>query len=506
MKILPVYKIREADEYTILHEPIAAIDLMERAAMACFSWLINNISPDKNIKVFCGTGNNGGDGMVIARLMAARGNSTEVYIIGQEAKFTSNCGTNYGRLLQNPSVQSHFIAENSALPVLSKDCDVVIDALIGSGLSEPAKGLLSKVIDHLNGSQSLTISIDVPSGLFSDETMADHPKSSVVHADHTLTFAPLKLAFLFPENDPYVGNRHLLEIGISQEFIDQTETRNYYLQPEDIRPLLKSRNLYSHKGHFGHALLICGSTGKMGAAVLSARSSLRAGAGLVSVHIPREGNVILQTAVPEAMVDLDESESIFSCVGDLTPYNSIAIGPGIGRAPETRRALKHLVQNTGIPIIFDADAITILGENKTWISFIPKGSILTPHPKEFERLAGKTNNHFERNKVQRDFSIKYGVYIILKGAHTAITTPDGTCYFNSTGNPGMATGGSGDVLTGILAALKAQRYSSLETCLIGTYIHGLAGDFAAAEKGQEAMIAGDITENLGKAFLSIHDL
>jgi ADP-dependent NAD(P)H-hydrate dehydratase / NAD(P)H-hydrate epimerase len=372
-------------------------------------------------------------------------------------------------------------------------------------LSNPVKGFQAKVIDHINGSHAPVISIDIPSGLFSDESMRMHKDASVVRATHTLTFAPVKLGFLFPENDPYVGTWHLLDIGISQEFIDHTETKNYFLMEEEIRPILRSRNSYSHKGHFGHALLICGSKGKMGAAVLAARACLRSGAGLVSLHIPASANAILQTAVPEAMVYLDESDNYFTAPGDIAMFNVIAVGPGIGQEKDTANALKLLIQNSTVPLILDADAINLLGENKTWIPFLPKGSILTPHPKEFERLAGKTSDHFERNRVQREFSMKHGVYIILKGAHTVISSPDGSCYFNSTGNPGMATGGSGDVLTGILAGLKAQGYSSLETCLIGTYIHGLAGDFAESEKGQEALIAGDIVENLGKAFLSLHN-
>jgi NAD(P)H-hydrate epimerase len=242
----------------------------------------------------------------------------------------------------------------------------------------------------------------------------------------------------------------------------------------------------------------------MGAAVLAAKACLRSGPGLVTAHIPRSGNTILQTAVPEAMLFLDADEDIFSGIPDLSGYSSIAIGPGIGQADATRRALKHLIQNSNLPLIFDADALNILGESKTWISFIPKGSIFTPHPKEFERLVGKSSDDFERNKIQREFSIKHGVYVVLKGAHTAITTPDGNCYFNTTGNPGMATGGSGDVLTGILAGIKAQGYSSLETCLLGVYIHGLAGDFAAEERGHEALIAGDIIQHLGNAFLSLY--
>jgi NAD(P)H-hydrate epimerase len=242
----------------------------------------------------------------------------------------------------------------------------------------------------------------------------------------------------------------------------------------------------------------------MGAAVLAAKACLRSGPGLVTAHIPRSGNVILQTAVPEAMLIHDQEEDIFSGIHDLSGYSSIAIGPGIGKADATGRGLKHLIQNSNLPLIFDADAINILGENKTWIPFVPKGSIFTPHPKEFERLAGKSPNDFERNKIQLDFSIKHGVFVILKGAHTAITTPDGKCYFNTSGNPGMATGGSGDVLTGILAGIMAQGYTSLETCLLGVYIHGFAGDLAAEETGQEALIAGDIIQHLGNAFLSLY--
>lgn len=505
MKILPVGKIREADEYTIIHEPIADIDLMERAATACFYWLIRHIPSEKKIRFFCGTGNNGGDGLVIARLMAAQGYSADVWIIGPKEKFTSNSTINFERLIQNPAISVHFQEESGKLPVFSADTDVIIDALIGSGLTKPVKGFLSKVIDHVNESHAQIISIDIPSGLLSDESMVSHKGASVIRASHTLTFAPVKLGFLFPENDPYTGTWHLLDIGISQEFIDKTATKNFFMLDDDIRPILRTRNTYSHKGHFGHALLICGSKGKMGAAVLAARSCLRSGAGLVSLHIPASANPILQTAVPEAMVFLDRSEDYFTGTGDISVFNVIAAGPGIGQEKETANALKMLIQNSSLPLILDADAINILGENKTWISFLPKGSILTPHPKEFERVAGKTSDHFERNKVQREFSVKHSVYVILKGAHTAITTPDGTCYFNSTGNPGMATGGSGDVLTGILAGLKAQGYSSLETCLLGTYIHGLAGDFAENEKGQEALIAGDIIENLGKAFLSLHN-
>ena len=503
MKILSVDKIREADQYTIVHEPIADIDLMERAASACFYWLITNIPDHKKIKIICGNGNNGGDGLAIARMMAAKGYDTEVFLIGDTEKHSPNCKTNFERLTEQPSVRVTVLSGESSLPDFHPDEDIIIDALFGSGLSRPVSGIPASVIRHINAQHSVTVSIDVPSGLFCDETaVANDPV--IVHADSTLTFSPPKLAFFFPENDRYVGNWHLLDIGILREYTDQAETKNYYTTHEECRSILKRRNRYSHKGTFGHAYLICGSRGKMGAAVLAAKACLRSGAGLVTAHIPRSGNEILQTAIPEAMLFEDEHDDTITGIPDLSAYSSIAIGPGIGQADATQRALKHLIQNSKIPVIFDADAINILGENKTWISFIPKGSIFTPHPKEFERLVGKSSDDFERNRIQREFSIKYEVYVVLKGAHTAITTPEGNCYFNTTGNPGMASGGSGDVLTGILAGLRAQGYSSLETCLLGVFLHGLSGDLAAEERSQEALIASDIIQNLGTAFLSLY--
>jgi ADP-dependent NAD(P)H-hydrate dehydratase / NAD(P)H-hydrate epimerase len=504
MKILPIEQIREADEYTIKNEPISDIDLMERAATACFYWLIENTSPEKRFKVFCGTGNNGGDGLAIARMLKTKGYQVEVLLAGKPENLSNSCKINYERFQNIEGMGIPILTDREQLHSIDKENDVVIDALFGSGLTREINGYHAWIIQHINEAKAVTVSIDVPSGLFCDKTNEGSKNRVIVHADYTLTFAPPKLAFFFPENDQFVGDWQLLDIGIMQEFIDRADSKNYLIEKNDCQKILRPRRKFSHKGNYGHALLVCGSMGKMGAAVLSSRACIRSGPGLVTNHIPRSGNTILQTAVPEAMLSLDDDESVFSSVPDLTQYNSIAAGPGIGKERQTQNALKLLIQNSSSPIILDADAINILGENYTWISFVPKESIYTPHPKEFERLAGKTTNDYERNQRQRDFSVKYGVYVVLKGAHTAITTPGGHCYFNSTGNPGMATGGSGDVLTGILAGIKAQGYSSLESCLLGVYIHGLAGDLAAEECGLESLTASDIIDHLGKSFATLY--
>ncbi|MCX6306448.1 MAG: NAD(P)H-hydrate dehydratase [Bacteroidetes bacterium] len=514
MKILPVPLIREADAYTIVHEPISDIDLMERAAGACFGWLKDHISADQKIMVFCGSGNNGGDGLAIGRMLVASGFRVAVYMLSGPEKMSESCRVNFQRIQEyanqgtgepgNEGLTECRILEDSRdFPVIGAT-DVIIDALFGSGLARPVEGIAASVIYHINSGSAMVVAIDVPSGLFCDVTSHATPGHLVVCADYTLTFSPPKLAFFFPENDPFVGNWQLLDIGIHPDFIGSAKVQNFMPGAVDIAPLLKIRNKYAHKGTFGHVLLVAGSTGKMGAAVLSARACLRSGPGLVTIRIPKSGISILQTSVPEAMLAIDPHEDLFTEAPDITAYSAIAIGPGIGTATQTASALKIMIQHAKIPILFDADAINILAENKTWLGFISKGSVFTPHPKEFERLVGRSSNNFEQNRLQRDFSFRYQCYVVLKGAHTAITTPDGQCYFNTTGNPGMATGGSGDVLTGIIAGLMAQGYTPLASCLLGVYVHGLAGDIALSDQGFEALIAGDIITNLGKSFQSLY--
>ncbi|MCK9219470.1 MAG: NAD(P)H-hydrate dehydratase [Bacteroidales bacterium] len=500
MKILPVEAIREADDFTIKNEPIAHLDLMERAAGACFHWLEEHLSKKKKVHLFCGTGNNGGDGFAIARMLSHSGFMINTYLVGSSKKMSPSGMINYQQIEKECSQLSEF----SSLPDIHED-EVIIDALFGSGLTRPIEGFTTKIIRHINESKALVVSIDVPSGLFCDTSSITTSNDPVIiHADYTLTFSPPKLAFFFPENDRFVGSWHLLDIGIMEEYISNISVKNFMIGKEVCQPILKKRNKFAHKGNFGHALLICGSTGKMGASVLCAKACLRCGAGLVTVHVPKSGIDILQISVPEAMLSIDPDMDRFTVLEDLSGYSVIAIGPGLGRSEQSAKAIKLLIQNFTKPLVLDADAINILSENKTWLGFLQTGCVFTPHPKEFERLVGKSHNDFERNQKQREFSSKYNCYIVLKGAHTAITTPDGRCFFNTTGNPGMATGGSGDVLTGMIAGLLAQGYSSLESCLLGVYIHGLSGDLAFQEQGNEALIASDIINHLGKSFQTLY--
>ncbi len=498
MKILPIEKVREADAYTIKNEPIEDIDLMERAATQLFNRISDMIELSRPVKTFCGLGNNGGDGFAVSRMLANAGYKVTVYVVRYSAKMSPSCETNFERIKSAGNATVVELKEKDKLPGIN-DGDVIIDAIFGSGLKRPVEGFIAKIIDHINSNTAQVIAIDAPSGFFCDTTNTTN-KGSIVKADITLTFQFPKFGFLFPENDIFVGNWEVLPIGLHPDFINKVEVDSFLTESSDIKRIHKKRAKFDHKGTYGHGLLISGGYGKMGAAVLGSKAALRAGAGLITTHIPAKGYSILQTSVPEAMVSIDMDDEIFSEVPFLSKYNAIAVGPGIGTEKQTAKALKLLIQNSGVPVIFDADAINILAENKTWIPFIPQNSILTPHPKEFERLVGKSSDNFERNKMQREFSVKYHVYVILKGAHTAITTPNGKCYFNTTGNPGMATGGSGDVLTGILLGLMAQGYSPFETSLLGVYIHGLACDIAAGKSGYEALIAVDITESLGEAF------
>lgn len=505
MKIPSIQSARAADAYTIENEPISSVDLMERAATQIYFWLIRNLkSKEVSIKILCGMGNNGGDGLVLARLLATNDIFAQVYIVHVSDNFSHDCEVNYERLKAIPEVPMFGIFSKDDFPKID-DNDIVIDALFGSGLSRQLDGLAAEMVNHINDNHAIRISIDIASGLNADNVwFAGRDAMNrvytqhipIVRADYTVSMQFPKMAFLYPENEPFVGKWEVLDIKIHPDYVENVETANFYTTVDVVKPLIHKRGKHSHKGTYGHALLIAGSTGKTGAALLASESCLRSGVGLLTTHLPKSAMLPLQVYLPEAMISPDKSDSCFSQVPDLQPYNAIGVGPGLGKAEETVNALKHLIQDAKMPLVLDADALNIISENKTWLSFLPERTIITPHPKEFERLFDKTENSAQRIELQREMSKQYKIIIVLKGANTSITFPNGSCFFNSTGNPGMATAGSGDVLTGIILSLLAQHYTPEEAAIIGVFMHGKAGDKAAEKLGMEAMIAGDITKNL----------
>jgi len=504
MKILNAEQTRRVDAYTIANEPILSIDLMERAAGNCFEWLANRYRTENRFYIFAGTGNNGGDALAIARLLAQENYKVDVFLISE--KLSPDSQTNLDRLKKQNLVNINILKQTADFVPLSTE-SVIIDGLFGSGLNRTVEGFAAQVIRHINNSGATIISIDIPSGLQTEATAVDlsseNKEVAIVKANYTLTLEMPFLSFLFSENEKFCGELVIIPIRLNKSIIEQTETNNYYVTKELVSERIKIRSKFSHKGMFGHALLIAGSYGKIGAAVLAASACMRAGLGLLTLHCPHCGYGVMQTARPEVMLTCDTNEKVITEIPDLTPYKSIGIGPGIGKNAKTRNALLKLIENSTQPLVIDADALNILAENKEWLKHLPSGSIITPHVKEFERLTKKVSNSFERLQLQIKFAKQNNVIVVLKGAYTSTVLPDGKCFFNSTGNAGMATAGSGDVLTGIILSLLAQSYSSENAAIVGVYLHGSAGDVAASENGQEALIASDIVENLGKAFIDV---
>ncbi len=493
IRILNIRQIRELDAHTISKEPIASIDLMERACRAFAAWFSRKFDAESRVGIVCGTGNNGGDGLGIARLLSEWTYPVKIWIVRGGTPATADFTTNLDRV--SGKLEINEITTPPSADMFA-GCDVLVDAIFGSGLSRPAEGLFADTIRTFNRASAVKVAVDIPSGL-----SADGPSSGeIIKADWTVTFQLPKLAFLLPASYVYTGEWEVVDIGLDKQFIKQSDTPYYVVREKDVRRLMRQRSRFDHKGHYGHALIIAGGFGKMGAAVLVSRSALRSGVGLLNVHVPRCGYGIMQTAVPEAMCDVDTDERIFTGTGNLGKYDVVGVGPGIGQDSATKEALRGLLQNFKKGIVLDADALNLLASDASLLNSVPASSILTPHPREFERLVGAWSNDFERVKKQQDLATRLGSVVVVKGAFTTVATPEGKIFFNPTGNPGMATGGTGDVLTGILTGLYAQGYSAQDTAILGVYLHGLAGDLAIVETGMDSMIASDIVDFLPQAF------
>ncbi|MDR1406871.1 MAG: NAD(P)H-hydrate dehydratase [Tannerella sp.] len=499
--IFKTEKIRELDQYTIDHEPISGVELVERAATAFVHAFCRRHSRQRKVHVFAGQGNNGADALAIARLLHESGYRTEVYLFNPKQKLSPECEAHKSLLLAGREIRFSEIVNDFVPPAISVH-DVVIDGLFGTGLSRPLSGGFAAVIDYINRSGAAVVSIDIPSGLSGENC---RERVHVIKANHTYTFEFPKLSFLFAENETFTGKWTILPIGIHPDIKAKTETPYYFVTDEDMKGVIRPRRKFSHKGTFGHALLLAGGRGRMGAAVLAAGACMRSGVGRLTVHLPQRGEVILQTAVPEAMLSLDENADFISSLPETNGYEAIGIGPGLGTHDASAGLLESLLKTATQPLVLDADALNLLASDEKRMQLLPPHTILTPHPREFDRLAGESADSGERLHKAMEMAVQRRVYIVLKGAYTAVCTPEGKAFFNSTGNAGMATAGCGDVLTGLILGLLAQGYAPETATVAGVYLHGMAGDIAAVDGSEESLLAGDLVRTLGKTFKLQYD-
>jgi len=497
MNIFSAQKIYEWEKFTMQQVNISALQLMEKAAKCCCTWISDRFQTSTEIFIFCGSGNNAGDGFALARLLCQTGFNVKVFTDSSK-KFTEEAELNFQRCKEISGIE---IQNFSALKQLkNSENSVIIDALFGLGLNRKIEGEIAEVITFLNNLPGIKIALDLPSGLFADGIYEED--AVIFQADHTLTFQVLKKAMLHPETAPFCGEIHIMDIGLNMEFCEENPSDENTIDDLLVQNTYKPRKNFSHKGTFGKSLLVAGSFGKIGAAVLATNAALKAGSGLTFVLAPKCGYEILQNTCPEAMF-ISGGENEIENIEVEDDY-TIGIGPGIGTGSATEQAFLKFLKTSKKPLVLDADALNILANNPENFPFIPKNSIITPHPKEFERLFGKTQNSFERTALAQKKAVELGIFIVLKNHHTQIITPSGTVFYNLTGNPGMAKGGSGDVLLGIITALLAQNYSPQNATIFGVWLHGKAGDFAAEKFSEEAMLPSDLINELGNVFKTLN--
>ena len=504
MKIFTAAQIHELDQYTIEHEPVKSIDLMERAAKVLAAAIMEEWSDQTPMVVFAGPGNNGGDALAVARFLADAGYKVSVYLFNIHNKLSDDCEANREQLVEQRKVQFTEISLNFDPPELTPET-VVVDGLFGSGLNKALMGGFASLVKYINKSPAKVVSIDLPSGLMcEDNTYNVH--ANIIRADLTLTLQQKKLSMLLPDCQQYIGRLKVLDIRLSPEYIMNTEAKCRVLEEHEVSALMKRRPDFANKGTMGHALLVAGSYGMSGAAILASRACLRSGAGKLTVHTPARNYDIMQISVPEAVLQLDKDDYEFSDSVVCDDFEALGIGPGLGQSENTAVALIGQISRAKCPVVADADAINILASHQAWLQQLPKGIILTPHPKEFDRLMGSASaSSYDRLMRARQLASRLQGYIILKGHYSALCLPDGRVLFNPTGNSGMATAGSGDVLTGIITGLLARGYNQTDACTLGMYLHGLAGDLAAKDLGKESLVASDIIEYLPKAFKRLEE-
>ena len=504
MKIFTTAQIQELDKYTIEHEPVQSIDLMERAARALTAAIMEEWTKLTPVIVLAGPGNNGGDALAVARMLADKDFTVCVYLFNIHNHLSAECAANRKRIEGNSRIRFHEVSTNFDPPKLTADT-LVVDGLFGSGLNKPLAGGFASLVRYINNSPCRVVSIDLPSGLMAEDNSFNNGQT-IMRASLTLTLQQKKLCMMFADTQQYIGRLRVLDIRLSQKYIQDTPVTYSIAEEAEVRRLLRPRHDFAHKGTMGHALLIAGSYGMAGAALLATKACLRAGVGKLTAHIPRRNYDIMQLGVPEAIVQMDSDDNHYTQTVPTDIYSAVGIGPGLDQDEDTAIALFEQMQKVACPMVVDADALNILGNHNAWMHQLPKGLVLTPHPREFDRMAGTpSGNDYERLQRARNMASRLDAHIILKGHYSALCTPQGQVLFNATGNAGMATAGSGDVLTGIITGLLARGYGRREACLLGMHLHGLAGDLAARDLGKESLNASDLVAYLPKAFLRLED-
>ncbi len=501
MKILSAKQTREADNYTISSEPVSSIDLMERAAKGLAAELATRYSENTSFVIYCGKGNNGGDGLALGRLLCLKGCKVQLIIVEHSKSASEDFTQNLARL-KNTAVKVSSINSIDQWITPAKAA-VLVDGILGSGLSRPLEGLILDVVEKLNKVPNDKVAIDIPTGLFADNN-SENDLKKVLKADYTLTFQSPKLAMMHKDTAPLCGFVKVIDIGLHPDFLASAVSKFHFVIKAEVKELFKPRAKFSYKGTYGHGLLLAGSKGSIGAAIMSAKAALRSGAGLLTASVPACGLIPLQTNLPEAMVIADDDEKKLTSHPDLKKFSAIAMGPGIGTDKATAGLLNRIIQNQHLPLVLDADALNILSENKDWLKLLPAGTILTPHPGEFKRLLGVGNLGSDYLERLPQFAVSNGVIVILKDSISTIAAPDGEIYFMDFGSPALASPGSGDVLTGVILGLLSSGYPPLKAAILGVYLQARAGTLSGENLSLESSLATDVIDCLALAFRELY--
>jgi len=504
MKIFTTDELLEIYRCTVEEDNISPLELISRVAQGVSEEIISRYLPTKPIAIFAGPGNNGAEALATARNLHTQGYTPQVYLFNIGGDKLNDCCTYMrDRFAELENAQIVEVVRDFSLPDLNQSY-LVVDGLFGTELRDNLTGGFISLVRYINESHATILSIDLPSGLFSDWN-ANSIHRNIIHADITLAIQFPRIAFFLKENAPLIGEWKTLDIGLSARAIGNILPTYYLIEREDVKRKLRRRNQFCSKADLGTAAIIAGCYGMMGAAILSARSALKAGVGKLTVYSPRCGYTVIQSTVPEALFKADKNDIVISSITLRNDFNAIAVGPGIGVHEMTVNALEDFLNKAKKPVIIDADAINCISMRPTMLNSIPVLSILTPHAGEFDRLFGPQTSEEARLRKAAEMAKYYNVFIVLKGHYTIIARPDGKIYFNSSGTPALATAGSGDVLTGAIVSFLAQGYLPEIAALMGVYIHGLAGEIAESDQGTYGTTSGDVAAYIGKAIKSIMD-